>query len=192
MDIEVCGRGGVHGRGAEPAAAVAQTPIGWVCAVSRGGRLTKTCLPAPTRRAALAACGVGEDAMRGDSLLAALAADLRRYFAGGRVDLGRYPVDLAGIPPFQGRALLAARRIPYGQVRTYGWVAARAGRPRAARAAGGAMSRNPLPLVIPCHRVVAAGARLGGFGGGLNIKRALLGLEGIDCDERRVLGGRAR
>jgi len=166
--------------------------MGWVCAVCRGGRLTAACLPAGSERAALAACGVGEDAVRRDDLLGAVAADLGRYFAGEEVALGRHPVDLGGVSSFHRRALLAARRIPYGQVRTYGWVAARAGRPGAARAAGGAMSRNPIPLVIPCHRVVAAGGELGGFGGGPAMKRALLRLEGIECDEGRVLGGRAR
>lgn len=167
--------------------------MGWVGAVGRAGRLVATCLPMATKKDALAACsaalapGFAPDFRRSDPLLTALAGDLGRYFAGEPVALGRYPVDLSDHPPFRSRALLAAQRIPYGEVRTYGWVAARAGRSGGARAAGQAMSRNPIPLVIPCHRVVTAGGGLGGFGGGLDLKRTLLRLEGIACDDRGLL-----
>jgi methylated-DNA-[protein]-cysteine S-methyltransferase len=102
------------------------------------------------------------------------------------VDFSRYPTDLSSLPSFVQRALLAARGIPYGQVRTYGWVAARAGDRNAARAAGQAMSRNPVALLVPCHRVVGAGGKLTGFGGGLPMKRALLELEGLACRRNRV------
>jgi len=167
---------------------VLDTPLGWVAAVARSGHLIATSLPQPTSEEAIAACGVEAAPGRADDLLAALAGDLRRYFDGQPVDLAMYPVDVAGLPPFHRRALLAARRISYGQVRTYGWLAKHAGRPRAARAAGQAMRTNPLPLVIPCHRVVGAGGALTGFGGGLALKRALLQLEGIRCRGDRVLG----
>jgi methylated-DNA-[protein]-cysteine S-methyltransferase len=116
-----------------------------------------------------------------------LARDLRRYFTGEAVDFRGYPVDISSLPPFLRRALEAARGIPYGQVRTYKWVAARAGRGRAARAAGQAMSRNPVALLVPCHRVVGSGGKLTGFGGGLPAKRALLELEGMVCHGDRVL-----
>ncbi len=152
--------------------------MGWVAAVARSGRLAAMSLPSAAEEVAVAACGVEADFGRRDPLLAALADDLSRYFAGQPVDLGRYPVDLGGHPPFRRHALLA---------RTYGWVARRAGRSRAARAAGQAMSRNPIPLVIPCHRVIAAGDRMGGFGGGLEMKRALLSLEGHRCDDYGLL-----
>jgi methylated-DNA-[protein]-cysteine S-methyltransferase len=168
---------------------VVQAPLGWVGAVARDGRIVAMCLPMPTRDAAASACGRDADFGPPDDLLASLADDLRRYFAGETVDLGRYPVDISEHPPFRRHALLAARTIRYGEVRTYAWVAQRAGRPRGARAAGQAMSRNPIPLAIPCHRVVATGGGLGGFGGGLAMKRALLALEGIACDSRGVLDG---
>jgi methylated-DNA-[protein]-cysteine S-methyltransferase len=88
------------------------------------------------------------------------------------------PVALpATATPFARRVLRAVAQIPYGATRTYGEIATRAGHPGAARAVGQIMARNPLPLVIPCHRVVAAGGRLGGFGGGLPLKRTLLALE---------------
>ena len=78
---------------------------------------------------------------------------------------------------FQQRVWEAARRIPWGEVRTCGWLAQQGGSPRAARSVGGALGRNPIPLVVPCHRVVAAGGGLGGVGGGLALKRRLLALE---------------
>ena len=176
------------GSSCRPAAALLHTPLGWVCVSASDGRVTGVSL-APTKaeavRAALAECtspGAG-------GFLHAVVNDLRRYFRGEQVDLSRVPVDLSGQPPFVRAALRAARRIPYGQVRTYGWLARAAGRQGAARAAGQAMSRNPVPLLVPCHRVIGAGGRLTGFGGGLPLKRALLALEGIACDAARVARG---
>lgn len=103
---------------------------------------------------------------------------LAAYFAGGRTEFDlprRY-----ALPAFTTSVLEAVARIPFGAARTYGEVAGDIGRPRAARAVGQAVGANPLPLVIPCHRVLAARHRLGGFGGGLDWKRFLLELEGID------------
>lgn len=93
----------------------------------------------------------------------------------GPVDL---PVDLGDVSPFQRRVLAAARRIPAGHVLSYGDIARRIGQPRACRAVGQALGRNPVPLVIPCHRVVAGAGRLGGYAGGLARKRRLLTIEG--------------
>jgi len=167
---------------------VLETLLGWIAAVARSGHLIATSLPEPTSKEAIAACGVEAADGAPDDLLAGLAGDFRRYVAGRPVDFTGHPIDLTGRPPFHRRALLAARRIPYGQVCTYGWLAKQVGSPRAARAAGQAMAANPLPLVIPCHRVVGAGGALTGFGGGLALKRALLQLEGIRCRGDRVLG----
>jgi methylated-DNA-[protein]-cysteine S-methyltransferase len=102
--------------------------------------------------------------------------EILEYLSGRRRKF-TVPLDLAGLPPFHEKVLAAARRIPYGRTATYGELAARAGSPRAARAVGQAMARNPVPLIIPCHRVVASGGGLGGFGGGLDLKRRLLDLE---------------
>lgn len=164
-----------------------RTPLGWVAAAARGDRVRAVSLPAPTPEAARRGACREADFGRPGRLLRGLAQDLRRYFAGDPVDFRRYPVDLSELPPFCRRALLAARTIPYGQTKSYGWVAARAGSPAAARAAGQAMARNPVPLLVPCHRVVGAGGALTGFGGGLATKRALLRLEGVPCDRRRLL-----
>jgi methylated-DNA-[protein]-cysteine S-methyltransferase len=174
------------------AGTVIHTPLGWVAAAAREGKLVAVSLPAGTGAEARAALPAGAQLVTGDELLSRFGADLQRYGGGERVDLSRYPVDLAGLPDFLRRALLAAREVPYGEVRTYQWVAERAGNPRAARAAGQAMHANPLPLVIPCHRIVGSSGRLTGFGGGLAMKQALLVMEGVACDGEKVRGGRSR
>lgn len=92
-------------------------------------------------------------------------------------------VDLSDLHPFESRVLGALSTIPRGQVRTYGWLARQAGRPGAARAAGNVMARNPVPLLLPCHRVVPARGGLGGYAFGPAIKRALLRKEGLNVGE---------
>jgi methylated-DNA-[protein]-cysteine S-methyltransferase len=102
---------------------------------------------------------------------------LDEYFEGKRrrFDL---PLDVARLADFNRRVLRELGRVPYGEVVTYGELAARAARPRAARAVGAVMNRNPLPIVLPCHRVIGANGKLVGYGGGLERKEALLRLEG--------------
>ena len=167
------------GSAMDTSGAALETPLGWAAAAARNGRVVAVSLPATSREAAVRGLGIDADFSRPDDVLKALAGDLQRYFAGERVSFERYQVDLGDQPPFLARVLRAARTIPHGQLRSYGWLAAAAGNPRAARAAGQAMARNPLPIVIPCHRVIAANGGLGGFGGGLKMKRALLALEGV-------------
>lgn len=87
-------------------------------------------------------------------------------------------LDLEGLSPFTAQVLEVVSRIPFGRTRSYGEVAAEAGSPGAARAVGRAMAANPLPLFVPCHRVIGADGNLTGFGGGLELKQALLELEG--------------
>lgn len=82
--------------------------------------------------------------------------------------------------PFQRRVWEIVRNIPYGQTRSYGWIAAEAGIPKGPRAVGQAVGRNPVPLIVPCHRVLAADGSIGGFTGGIEIKRKLLELEKWD------------
>jgi methylated-DNA-[protein]-cysteine S-methyltransferase len=110
-------------------------------------------------------------------LLDEAAARLRAYFAGELVDFD-LPLDLHGTE-FQRRCWLALATIPYGQTVSYGEQARRLGLgPDAARAVGAANGQNPLPLVLPCHRVIGANGSLTGFGGGLHVKRYLLEHEG--------------
>jgi O-6-methylguanine DNA methyltransferase len=94
------------------------------------------------------------------------------------------PVDLTGLNEFQRRVLAKTMEIPYGEVRPYAWVAREIGHPRAQRAVGTALAQNPIPFVIPCHRVVRSDGRIGRYGaGGPTAKRAVLASEGIDPDE---------
>jgi methylated-DNA-[protein]-cysteine S-methyltransferase len=102
--------------------------------------------------------------------------EILEYLAGRRRKF-TVPVDLAGVPPFHRKVLAALARVPCGRTVTYGQLAAQAGRPRGARAVGSCVARNPVPLIIPCHRVVASGGGLGVFGGGPDLKRRLLALE---------------
>ena len=99
------------------------------------------------------------------------------YFAGGPIDFAEISVQFAYATDFQQRVWNAIRQIPYGEVRTYQWIAARIGSPKSARAVGNATGANPVSILIPCHRVVRSNGGLGGYGGGLERKRQLLALE---------------
>lgn len=107
-----------------------------------------------------------------------------RYLDGEAVELPPDHLDANNCSPFQWRVLMAERTIPRGRVCSYGQLAAIIGNPRAARAVGSALARNPFPIVIPCHRTVRSDGSLGGFGGGLAMKRALLEMEGVAFDHR--------
>jgi methylated-DNA-[protein]-cysteine S-methyltransferase len=110
--------------------------------------------------------------------LSSVRRELDRYFA-GELRAFATPVDLRSVGAgFARRALEAVRTIPYGELRTYGDVAGAAGSPRAGRAAGSALRRCPVEILVPCHRVVPAGRDLGGYGGNEGRKRSLLRLEG--------------
>lgn len=109
----------------------------------------------------------------------AVASALARYTAGEASALEAFPVDLPPSTPMQQRIWLSLREIPAGETRSYGWLARQHGLPSgAARAVGAAVGANPIPLWLPCHRVVASDGTLHGFGGGLAMKQALLELEG--------------
>ena len=106
------------------------------------------------------------------------ARQIREYVAGKRQKF-EFPLDLELATPFARKVLTNLARLPAGKVTTYGALAKDSGRPKGARAVGGAVGSNPIPVVIPCHRVVGS-TDLGGFGGGLPMKRWLLQLEGLD------------
>ena len=108
----------------------------------------------------------------------ALAKSLERYVAGEAVEWPELPVDVASLPPFHKKVLEELCRIPAGKTRSYGELAALCGSPKAARAVGQVMAKNPWPLIFPCHRVLAAGGKMGGYGPGVEMKKWLLELEG--------------
>jgi len=120
---------------------------------------------------------LGVDLVRSAAKTADVVHQLRTYFAGERRTFD-VRVDLSHVTPFQRRVLMAAAGVPAGKVVSYGEIARRIGQPRGSRAVGQALGSNPIPIVIPCHRIIAAGGKIGGYGGGLARKRKLLRLEG--------------
>jgi len=119
-----------------------------------------------------------------DSIIAPISRQIRRSLEGEAVDFSLNALDLNACGAFQQRVLLLEFQIPRGKVSAYGALAGRLGYPRAARAVGTALARNPFPIVIPCHRAIRADGTLGGFGGGLKMKRALLEMEGVGFDRK--------
>jgi len=133
-------------------------------------------------------------AVAGDSAVLRRAEEELREYLAGRRKAFHVPVDPAAYPQAFARKVLleATRAIPFGGVRTYGEIAKAVGKPGSARAVGGALARNPIPIVVPCHRVVAAGGKLGGYSGGaegtgLQWKRQLLRLEGCAREDARLV-----
>lgn len=160
---------------------VFDTERGWIGLAARDGRLVRSTLPKPSREEAVAAldAGLGAGCVEDRSVFGDLPDKLRRYFAGQRVDFDDVEIDVTAQPPFLAAVQRAARKIAYGEVTTYRDLARMAGNAKAARAAGSAMARNELPIIVPCHRVVASNG-LGGFALGMEWKRQLLQIEGVD------------
>ena len=118
-----------------------------------------------------------------------LALQIRRFLSGENVDFSLEEFALRGMSLFQQKVLSMCRQIPRGKVCTYGGLAGRLLIPKAARAVGTALARNPFPLVIPCHRVVRMDGNPGNFGGGRSMKKDLLLIEGIHFDVRGRVSG---
>jgi methylated-DNA-[protein]-cysteine S-methyltransferase len=114
---------------------------------------------------------------------------LRAYFDGARVDFADVALERSQLAEFSGRIYAALRTVGYGETTTYGELAALAGSPGAAQAVGTAMGRNPWPVIVPCHRVMAAAQAIGGFSayGGAVTKAKLLRMEGVDLDRGQLL-----
>lgn len=151
-----------------------------------------TYLQLPERTARLTAARLKEraavEARNVPGVITTLIARVRRHLAGETQDFRDVAVDLAGVGAFAREVYAAARQIPAGRTMTYGEVARAIQRPKAARAVGQALARNPIPLIIPCHRVLAAGSRPGGFSapGGVATKARMLAGEGV------AVGGKPR
>lgn len=115
-----------------------------------------------------------------DSVLAIAPTMMKQElleYAQGHRRVFDLPLDWALVKPFQRLVLSAANNIPFGETRTYGWIAKQIGLPRAARAVGRALATNPIPLILPCHRVIGSNGSLTGYGGGLPLKKRLLEME---------------
>ena len=156
---------------------IIKTGMGWVGILTSEKGLLATTLPHPTEKEACRLLGEGvEQAVQSPRCFDDLTERLKAYFSGEKVV---FPdrLDLSKATPFQGAVWQAARLIPYGETRSYLWIAKRIGKPEAARAVGQALGKNPLLIIVPCHRVIASDGGLGGFGGGLEMKRRLLKLE---------------
>ena len=146
------------------------TPIGDLLLAGDDQALSLVAFPEGTRR-----CDPEPDWIHDEAPFTEARQQLTEYFAGDRKDFD-LPLGLTGTE-FQLLVLDELQRIPYGETTSYGDIAVRIGRPKAVRAVGAANGRNPIPIIVPCHRVIGSGGDLTGFGGGLDAKKSLLRLE---------------
>lgn len=158
-----------------------ETRQGWVGVLASDAGIRRTTLPEPSVEACRERLGEEIDcAERTPEKFMGLRGKVERFLEGECVDFGEVRIDVEDASAFFRSAWEACRTIPVGETRTYRWLAAAAGRPNAPRAAGQAMARNRLPMVIPCHRVIASDGSLGGYGRGktrLDLKERLLEME---------------
>ena len=156
---------------------VADTPIGpLLLAVTERGVCRISFDPEPERETESLARTFGVRVLRAPREVDDVRRELEEYFEGRRREFD-LPLDLRGREGFSRLILERLARVPYGEVTTYKSLAVEAGNPRAARAVGTIMNRNPIPIVLPCHRVLGSNGSLVGYGGGLDRKRLLLDLE---------------
>lgn len=157
-----------------------RTSTGWMGVLSSASGLLRITLPHPTERQIPQLLGIDIDQVRrSPQLFHDLMERLNSYFSGHKVD---FPdaLDLSGATDFQRKVWETARRIPYGETRSYSWIAEQIGKPESARAVGQALGRNPLPIIVPCHRVLTKDGGLGGYSGGIKMKIYLLNLERVN------------
>ena len=161
---------------------VFRTALGWMAVSRTDVGVSRIVLPRPSRSSCTAAMQektglpAGELREATPDSLGTLRERLVRYMEGEQVAFSD-EVDTRTWTSFRARVWEATRRIPYGETRSYSWVAAAIGQPKACRAVGQALHRNPVPVIVPCHRVIGADSSLTGFAGGLGLKQQLLSLE---------------
>jgi len=156
-----------------------ETKMGWMGVLAGNRGLIRTTLPCKSKEEAFSKLGerVGQ-ATLAPGYFKDLTRRFIRYYEGKEVFFSD-EIDISAGTAFQRSVWKVTSLIPYGEARSYGWVAEGLGDRRAARAAGQALHRNPLPIVVPCHRVLGCDGSLTGFGGGLPMKKALLKLEKV-------------
>jgi O-6-methylguanine DNA methyltransferase len=167
-------------RASRSASVIFQTPWGWMAVSETAKGVDALVLPKTTRRAVLSELHPGSielQAGQASPRLREARAQLTDYLAGRRQSFD-LPLDLSRGTSFQRKVWRTLHGISYGQLRSYQWVALRVGGRQYARAVGNAVGANPMPILVPCHRIVAQDRSLGGFSGGLPTKRKLLTLEG--------------
>ena len=152
------------------------TDMGWVGILASAKGLRRVTVPQPSAQEAQQLLGSLIHATSALHSFDNLIQRCRIYFGGHRVTFPDQ-LDLSGATTFQRQVWEITRLIPYGETRSYAWVAEQIGQPRAVRAVGQALGKNPLPIIIPCHRVIASNGKLGGFSDGLEMKKRLLALE---------------
>ncbi len=157
---------------------VFETEMGWVGIAGRDGKISNLHLPKPARAEAVAAVIEGTTEQSVESLddFSDMAGPIAEFFTGKHVN---FPceLELSDRTEFYRRVWAKTREIPYGETRSYGWIADEVGCPAGPRAVGQAMAANPVPIIVPCHRVVRADGALGGFSSGLRWKVRLLEME---------------
>ncbi len=154
-----------------------KTDLGWVGLLVSQMGIVKLTLPQANEQAALTALSLSDGAIRVSfERFDELVSRIRDYYRGKPVAFDDM-LDVISGTAFQRMVWSICRGIPYGQTRSYGWIAKQMGKPGASRAVGNALGKNPLPIIIPCHRVLAADGDIGGFSGGLDMKKQLLRLE---------------
>lgn len=159
---------------------VVETSAGFVAFSAGVKGLRRVTMPkVDPRSAEREICAADAGASRDPRLMQSFAEALVAYFAGRPVRFAEFPLDCADASAFERAVWEACRRIGYGETTSYAGLAARVGRPRAARAVGNAMRRNRFPIIVPCHRVVCSDGSLGGYGGsaGLRLKQDLIEME---------------
>ncbi|MER9578938.1 methylated-DNA--[protein]-cysteine S-methyltransferase [Mesorhizobium sp. M0189] len=166
--------------------AVFETVLGFMGIAWSDAGLTRLCLPqrsrdAVERRLLRHASDIDQAAKPEPQWVTELIASIKAYAAGEDIDFSGVPVDLSGVDEFRLAIYDAARKLAFGETTTYGELAKRAGHAGLARETGAALGANPVPLVIPCHRILAAGGKIGGFSapGGSATKEKMLAMEGV-------------
>ena len=165
--------------------AVFKTSLGWLGLSGNARALERLILPEKDKKKVITQLTVSVPSenqfIPAEEQFAELIEKIKAYFDGKPVHLENEKSDLSGYTSFQRKVLLKTREIPYGATRTYRWLAEQTGHPRAYRAVGGVMRINPLPLIIPCHRVIGSQGKLTGFSaaGGLILKKKMLEIEGV-------------
>jgi len=163
---------------------VFRTPLGWVGVAASDRGICRIVLPKKEKKTTERELANAEYGRRKAEGTTASAHDilkksitlLQKYFSGKPVSFN-LSLDTRSYTPFQQAVWQAAAEIPSGETRSYAWIAKRIKNPRAVRAVGQALGANPIPIIIPCHRVISSAGTLGGFAGGLSMKKGLLALE---------------